>query len=235
MTKTKVALIVGAGSGLGAALARRFSEATLNVAVVARRQPDLAALAQAIGPSVRPYKCDATQEAEVDGLFRAVEQDLGELAVVVHNVGVFSRKSILESTVQEVETSWRGACLSGFLVGRAAARVMVPRGEGVVLFTGATGSLRGSALFQNSAMAKSGVRTLSQSMARELGPKGVHVAHVVIDGGINRGGQGSAAADAEADSKLQPDEIAEAYFQLFAQKRSAWTQELDLRPWKERF
>jgi NAD(P)-dependent dehydrogenase (short-subunit alcohol dehydrogenase family) len=233
MTETKAALIVGAGSGLGAALARRFSGAGLSVAVAARHQPDLAAVAEAMGPSVRPYRCDATREAEVDALFRAVEQDLGKLAVVVHNVGVFSRKSILESTVEDVETSWRGACLSGFLTGRAAARVMVPRGEGVVLFTGATGSLRGSALFQNSAMAKSAVRTLSQSMARELGPKGVHVAHVVIDGGIDRGGNGSASAD--SDPKLQPDDIAEAYFQLFAQKRSAWTQELDLRTWKERF
>ena len=233
MKETKVALIVGAGSGLGAALARRFAGAGLSVAIAARRQPDLAAVAEAMGPNVRPYRCDATQEAEVDGLFRAVEQDLGDLAVVVHNVGVFSRKSILESTVEDVETSWRGACLSGFLTGRAAARVMVPRGEGVVLFTGATGSLRGSALFQNSAMAKSAVRTLSQSMARELGPKGVHVAHVVIDGGIDRGGHGSASAD--ADPKLQPGDIAEAYFQLFAQKRSAWTQELDLRHWKERF
>jgi NAD(P)-dependent dehydrogenase (short-subunit alcohol dehydrogenase family) len=229
----QVALIVGAGSGLGAALARRFSGAGMNVAVAARRQPDLAAIAKAIGPSVYPYACDATQEADVDGLFRTVEQDLGDLAVVVHNVGVFSRKSILESTVEDVERSWRGACLSGFLVGRAAARVMVPRGAGVVLFTGATGSLRGAALFQNSAMAKSGVRMLSQSMARELGPKGVHVAHVVIDGGIDRGGHGSNPA--EADSKLQPDDIAEAYFQLFSQKRSAWSQELDLRPYKERF
>jgi NAD(P)-dependent dehydrogenase (short-subunit alcohol dehydrogenase family) len=112
---------------------------------------------------------------------------------------------------------------------------MTPRGKGVVLFTGATGSLRGSALFQNSAIAKFGVRALSQSMARELGPKGVHVAHVVIDGRIARAGQDGSAASAGSDSSLQPDDIAEAYFQLYAQRRSAWTQEIDLRSCKEQF
>lgn len=225
MTETKAALIVGAGPGLGAALARRFAAAGLRVAVAARRRQTVAAIAGTSDAGITPYECDATREAEVDGLVQAVERDLGPLAVVVHNVGAFSRKSILESTVEDVEACWRIAALSGFLVGRAAARVMAPRGEGVILFTGATGSLRGSAHFQNSAMAKGAVRALSQSMARELGPKGVHVAHVVIDGRIGP----------ETETSLHPDDIAEAYHHLFAQKRSAWTQELDLRPSSERF
>jgi NAD(P)-dependent dehydrogenase (short-subunit alcohol dehydrogenase family) len=235
MSDNKVALIVGVGPGLGAALARRFSDAGLTVAVAARDLAALTSLASTIGPNVHAYRCDATDEAQVDQIFESVERDLGELDVVIHNAGAFSRKSILESTKEDVEACWRITALAGFFVGRAAARLMVERGHGTILFTGATGSIRGSALFQNSAIGKFGLRALAQSMARELQPKGVHVAHVIIDGAIDSERLRSILSDRSPDSFLQADEIAEAYYQLHLQRRGAWSQELDLRSWKETF
>ncbi len=232
MTKD-VALIVGVGPGLGAALARRFAQGGLAVAVAARRVDALSELAREIGG--RAYACDATEEDSVSQLFAAVERDLGRPTVVVYNAGAFSPGSVLEINAAEFERCWRALCLGGFLVGQCAARGMVEAGRGTILLTGATASLRGGARFANLAVGKFGLRALAQSMARELGPKGVHVAHIVIDGQIRSERYVELAKERPADGLLDPDAIAEAYWHLHMQPRSAWTLEIDVRPWVEKF
>jgi NAD(P)-dependent dehydrogenase (short-subunit alcohol dehydrogenase family) len=228
-----VALIVGVGPGLGAALARRFAQGGLAVAVAARRVDALNELAREIGG--RAYACDATEEDSVGQLFTAVERDLGRPTVVVYNAGAFSPGSVLEINAAEFERCWRALCLGGFLVGQRAARGMVEAGRGTILLTGATASLRGGARFANLAVGKFGLRALAQSMARELGPKGVHVAHIVIDGQIRSERYAELEKQRPADGLLDPDAIAEAYWHLHMQTRSAWTLEIDLRPWVEKF
>jgi NAD(P)-dependent dehydrogenase (short-subunit alcohol dehydrogenase family) len=222
--KKPVAIIVGVGPGLGAALARRFAAEGMAVALAARKAEKLKDLARETGG--RAYGCDATSESDVDALFAQVGRELGPPQLVVFNAGGFVRKPIAELEAAEVEAVWRSSCLGGFLVGRAAARAMLPAGSGTILFTGATAALRGAAQFAAFAIGKFGLRALAQSMARELGPRGLHVAHVVIDGGIGE--------DAEM-SKLRPAHIAEVYWHLHRQERSAWALEVDLRPWTERF
>ncbi len=239
----EVALIVGAGPGLGFALARRFARAEMNVALAARHADKLQAMAAeccGIAHSARAYACDATLESDVDALMRQVAAELGEPHLVVYNAGAFAPGSIVETSVEEFERCWRVGCLGGFLVGRAAARVMAARAAaggagGTILFTGATASLRGSAGFHNLAVGKFGLRALAQSMARELQPKGIHVAHVVIDGRIRSRIAEEHGDRDTADTMLDPDAIAETYHQLHHQPRSAWTQEVDLRPWVEKF
>lgn len=218
------ALVVGVGPGLGAALARRFATGGLKVAVAARRPERLAVLAEEVGG--RAYGCDVGDDAAVTALFRQVAGELGPPALVAFNAGAFLRQPVVEMTAAEFERCWRASAFGGFLVGREAARAMLPAGSGSILFTGATASLRGGANFAAFAAGKFGLRAVAQSMARELGPQGIHVAHVIIDGQIG---------EAERDAKLHPDAIAEAYWQLHQQPRSAWTQELDLRPWAEKF
>ena len=218
------ALVVGVGPGLGAALARRFSHEGMAVAIAARRVDKLSDLAKETGG--RAYACDATSEISVDDLFAAVERDLGLPRLVVFNASAFTRKPVVELTPAEIESAWRASCLGGFLVGRAAARAMLPKGPGTILLTGATASLRGSANFAAFAIGKFGLRALAQSMARELGPQGIHVAHVIVDGGIGENAE---------ESRLAPDAIAGSYWHLHSQPKSAWTLELDLRPWVEKF
>lgn len=240
MGQPEVALIVGGGAGLGFALARRFARAEMNVAIAARNAERLATLAtgcSGITHQCRAYACDATDDEQVETLFRQVDMELGGPNLVVYNAGAFVRKSVLDTSAEEFEHCWRVGCLGGFLVGRAAARRMVARVErggagGTIIFTGATASLRGSALFVNLAVGKFGLRALAQSLARELQPKGVHIVHVVIDGVIR---PHSEVEHKEVDSLLDPDAIAEAYFQLHRQHRSAWSLEVDLRPWVEKF
>lgn len=231
MPGKETALVVGVGPGLGAALARRFAGEGLRVAVAAREASRLSDLAEEIGG--RAYGCDATSEEQVTALFRRVGEELGPPDLVVYNAGAYAPKTVLETEAAEFERCWRVGCLGGFLVGRAAARAMLDKGgdraAGTILFTGATASLRGAARFANLAVGKFGLRALAQSMARELGPRGIHVAHVVIDGRIAPSGAGN------RDDQLQPDAIAEVYWQLHRQPRNAWTQELDLRPWVEKF
>jgi NAD(P)-dependent dehydrogenase (short-subunit alcohol dehydrogenase family) len=223
-TNKAVALVIGVGPGLGAALARRFAREKMSVALAARRVDKLKDFARETGG--RAYACDATSEISVDDLFTAVERDLGVPRLVVFNAGGFVRKPVVELGADELEACWRACCLGGFLVGRAAARAMLPKGPGTILFTGATAALRGSANFAAFAIGKFGLRALAQSMARELGPQGIHVGHVIIDGAIG--------GNAE-ESRLSPDAIAENYWLLHQQPKSAWTLELDLRPWVEKF
>ncbi len=229
MSENGIALIVGVGPGLGAALGRRFAAAGMAVALASRDAGHLSAIAgevAASGAAAHAYSADATDEGAVEALFDQVERDLGPIAAAVYNASGRVRKSILELTADEIEQSWRSSCLGGFLVGRAAARRMVPRESGTILFTGATASVKGYAGSASFAIGKFGLRALAQSMARELGPKGIHVAHVVIDGGIG---------EEEGDTRLRPDAIAETYYQLHAQARSAWAHEIDVRPWVEKF
>ena len=236
MSDREVAVIVGVGPGLGFALVRRFARAGMAVALAARSKERLEQLlAGEPVEHAKVYACDATDKAAVDRLFTEVEQDLGAPEVVVFNAGAFRPGGILEIEPGEFEQCWRIGCLAGFLVGQAAARRMVAQGHGTILFTGATAALRGSARFANLAVPKFGLRALAQSMARELGPQGVHVGHVIIDGQILSERYAQLEAERGPDSLLEPDAIAEMYYQLHAQPRSAWTLELDLRPWSEKF
>jgi NAD(P)-dependent dehydrogenase (short-subunit alcohol dehydrogenase family) len=227
MTEAEVAVVVGAGPGLGNALVQRFAEAGIAVAAVSRRGivPEL----QQRSGVVRGYACDATMGDQVKTMFARVMAELGPPDVTVFNVGTWDRAGILEISDELFMRAWRTGCFGGFLVGRAAAEAMVPRGRGTIIFTGATGSVRGGAGFAAFAVPKFGLRALAQSMARELGPKGVHVAHVIVDGMIEQEG------GAPQEGVLKPSEIAEAYYHLCRQKRSAWTHEIDLRPSIEKF
>jgi NAD(P)-dependent dehydrogenase (short-subunit alcohol dehydrogenase family) len=236
--KSDTAVIVGAGPGLGSALARRFARAGMKVAVARRSADQLAPLVKELGRNASAYACDATDEPAVRQLFTSVTADLGTPALVVYNAGAFVRKGVLDTSAEEFERCWRVGCLGGFLVGREAARAMLMRNtehKGTIIFTGATASLRGGALFQNLAVGKFGLRALAQSMARELQPQGVHVAHVVIDGQIEGERPGHRAAERGKDSVLDPAAIAETYYQLHRQPRSAWSLEIDLRPYVEKF
>lgn len=243
MSEGGIALVVGVGPGLGAALARTFARAGMDVAVAARDEARLAPLVRELGkirPGARAYGCDATDEAAVARLFARLKADAGEPDVVVYNAGAFVRKAVLDIEPGEFERCWRALCLGGFLVGRAAARGMVARAKaggvgGTILFTGATAALRGGPEFANLAVGKFGLRALAQSMARELGPQGVHVAHVIVDGQIASERYAELAKERPPDALLDAEAIAENYLHLHRQHRSAWTQELDLRPWVERF
>lgn len=243
MEHPKLAVIVGAGPGLGRALARRFGAAEMNVALAARdlgRLENLSVECAGIGRGARAYACDATREDDVEAFFEQVRADYGDPDVVVYNAGAYVQRSLLETTVHEFESCWRTGCLGGFLVGRAAARAMLARLDqggpgGTILFTGATASLRGSAGFHNLAVGKFGLRALAQSMARELHPLGIHVCHVVIDGRIRPPAVVEHVGCAHGQELLEPEAIAEAYFELHRQAPCAWTHEMDLRPSVEKF
>jgi NAD(P)-dependent dehydrogenase (short-subunit alcohol dehydrogenase family) len=227
---TPVAAIVGVGEGLGYALAKRFAAAGFKVALAARSAERVERLAEAIvetGGKAVAAPADARDERAVMQLFDGLERDHGPVEVAVFNAGSWYRSPIAEMPADVFEEVWRAGCYAGFLVGREAARRMGPRGRGTILFTGATASMRGGAQFAAFAAAKHGLRALAQSMARELGPIGIHVAHVVIDGRIE--------AWSENDLALAPDAIAETYYRIHTQSRSAWTFEADLRPWAEKF
>lgn len=227
-----VALVVGAGPGLGMALARRFAEGGFAVAIASR---DRARLDASAGNGIHPYACDAGDAASVAALFDAIARDHGDPSLVVYNASAMVRGSVLDLDPAEVERAWRISCLGALHVGQQAARRMVTTGKGTILFTGATAALRGGANFAGFAVGKFGQRALAQSMARDLGPKGIHVAHVIVDGLIAAERNKAFRAEHGPDSALDPAAIAEAYWQLHLQPKSAWTQELDLRPWVEKF
>ncbi|MBL8701079.1 MAG: SDR family NAD(P)-dependent oxidoreductase [Alphaproteobacteria bacterium] len=230
-SEIKTALIVGAGEGLSAALARAFARQGMAVTLAARRVEKLAALCAETG--AHAVACDATQRGDVERVFAGVDSRCGPPDVVVYNASYRVRGSFVDLDPTEVERTLMVSAMGGFLVAQAAARRMVPRRRGAILFTGASASTKGYAQSAPFAMGKFALRGLAQSLARELAPQGVHVAHFVIDGGI-RSGRRPEPADAP-DSLLAPDAIAESYLHVLHQPRSAWTWEIELRPWVERF
>jgi NAD(P)-dependent dehydrogenase (short-subunit alcohol dehydrogenase family) len=242
MTERKAILVVGAGDATGGAIAKRFAREGY-VACVARRNAEklvpLVAQIEAAGGRARAFGCDARIEEQVVELFATIEREVGPLHAVVFNIGANVQFSITETTERVYRKVWEMAALAGFLTGREAAKVMLPRNEGTIIFTGATASLRGRANFSAFASAKFALRALAQSMARELGPKGIHVAHPIIDGAIDtafiRDTFPQLYQLKEQDGILNPEHIADAYWQVHCQPRDCWVHELDLRPWSETF
>lgn len=237
-----VCLVVGAGDGVGGAIAKAFAAEGYEVCVTrrARNIEQLEALAESIraaGGKARAYGVDARDEDEMIGLIDHIEADVGPLEVVVFNIGANVRFNLVDTTTRVFQKVWEMACFAGFLTAREAARVMVPRGRGTILFTGATASVRGRQGFSAFASAKHGLRAVAQAAARELGPQGVHVAHIVVDGAIDGVFARTNIADREErlaqDGILKPEAIAETYVAIHKQHRSAWTHELDVRPWTE--
>jgi NAD(P)-dependent dehydrogenase (short-subunit alcohol dehydrogenase family) len=244
--KPGVALVIGAGDATGGAIARRFAREGLTVCVTRRnadRLEPLLARIRADGGVAHGFGSDARDEDAVVALVEQIESTIGPITVLVFNIGANAPSSILQETARRFTKIWEMACLSGFLNAREVARRMVARAgeghKGTILFTGATASLRGSANFAAFAGAKHALRALAQSMARELGPQGIHVAHVVIDGAIDtafiRDNFPERYARKAQDGILNPDHIADQYWMLHRQPRDAWTHELDLRPWIEKF
>lgn len=242
MEKSGTCLIVGAGDDTGAAVARAFAREGLTVCLVRRERhaEKLEALAQSIrdaGHGAVAMPADARDEDAMTALVDRIEADHGPLQVTVFNIGANVRFSVTETTARVYRKVWEMAAFAGFLTGREAARVMAPRGRGTIIFTGATASLRGGAGYSAFAGAKHALRALAQSMARELGPRNIHVAHVIVDGAIDsnfiRENLPDVDSKREEDAILNPDHIAQNYVMLHKQPRSAWTHELDLRPWKE--
>jgi NAD(P)-dependent dehydrogenase (short-subunit alcohol dehydrogenase family) len=235
-----VALVIGAGDATGGAIARRFAREGYTACVTRRQADKLAPLVeriQAEGGQAHGFGSDARDEAAVIELVAQIERDIGPIEVMVFNIGANVRFSVTDTTERVYRKVWEMAALAGFLTGREAAKAMLPRARGTILFTGATASLRGAAGFSAFAGAKHALRALAQSMARELGPQGIHVAHVVIDGAIDTRfiaeNFPERYALKEQDGILNPEDIAETYWQLHRQPRSAWTFEMDLRPWSE--
>jgi NAD(P)-dependent dehydrogenase (short-subunit alcohol dehydrogenase family) len=225
------ALIVGAGSGLSAALARVLANEGIKVALAARSTGDLADLAREIGAST--FNCDASKRADVDKLFADLDGGFGSPEIVIYNASYRTRGPVAELDPAEVEKTLMISAYGGFLVAQQAVKRMLPKGRGVIVLTGASAGVKGYAQSAPFAMGKFALRGLAQSMARELHPQGIHVAHVVIDGGI-KSARRPEPADKPA-SLLDPDGIAASYLQLIHQPRSAWAWELELRPWVERF
>ena len=240
MSSRKAVLVVGAGDATGGAIARRFAREGL-VACVTRRSVDklepLVTRIRAEGGEAHGFASDARKEVDMQTLVSYVEREIAPIEVAVFNVGAHVRSPITEMTEQVYRKTWETGALAGFLLGREAARVMLGRGRGTIIFTGATASMRGSAGFAAFAGAKHALRALAQSMARELGPQGIHVAHVVIDGAIDTRFIAENFPERYAKKAeggiVDPEAIAENYWRLHAQPRNAWTHELDLRPWNE--
>lgn len=232
-----VLLVAGAGDGLGRAVALRFAREGYAVALAARDAKRLTALAIETGG--RAFTADLTRESDVVALFEGVESGVGPIDAVAFVAATRVQAPFAELSLEDFELSWRQGCLAGFLVAREAARRMLPRGRGTVIFTGSSASISGRAEFAAFAAAKGGLRFLAQSMARELGPKGIHVATVLIDGAIDSRMMWreyrSRMEKLGPDGAVHPDAAAEAYWQLHRQPRNAWSFEIDLRPWQQAF
>jgi NAD(P)-dependent dehydrogenase (short-subunit alcohol dehydrogenase family) len=241
MADKEIAVIVGAGSGLSGSLARLFASEGMTVAMAARDTGKLASICEETG--AKAYTCDAADGDQVDALFDAVTADLGTPDIVVYNASARARGPITEVDRADVLNAVMVSCYAGFLVGQKAAQLMVPRGSGTILFTGASASVKGYPQSAPFAMGKFGLRGLAQAMARELSPQNIHIGHFVIDGGISKGADDPRAtrslADGQdgpvSDSLLDPDAIARTYLDVHRQHRSAWTWEVELRPWVEKF
>jgi NAD(P)-dependent dehydrogenase (short-subunit alcohol dehydrogenase family) len=231
MPQYRTALIVGAGSGLSASLARLFAKSGMTIALAARSTAKLEGLAAETGASV--FACDATQPADVETLFAGMESAHGAPDVVVYNASFRTRGPFVDLEPADVEKAIAVSAFGGFLVAQQAARRMLPKEQGAILFTGASASVKGYAQSVPFAMGKFALRGLAQALARELQPRGIHIAHFVIDGGI-RSDRRPASPD-KPDALLDPDAIAQSYLHVLQQPRSAWTWELELRPWVESF
>ncbi|KAA1171310.1 SDR family oxidoreductase [Marinobacter salinexigens] len=240
--KQHVAVVIGAGDATGGAIAKRFAREGYTVVATRRHEDALIPLVQEIeelGGKAFGLGCDARDENAMCALFSKIEDEIGAIGVLVFNIGANVRFPITETTGRVYRKVWEMAAFAGFLAGREAARAMLPRGRGTIIFTGATASLRGGSGFSAFSGAKFALRALAQSMARELGPQGIHVAHSIIDGAIDtafiRDNFPERYALKEKGGILNPDHIAEHYWQLHQQPRDSWTHELDLRPWMETF
>jgi NAD(P)-dependent dehydrogenase (short-subunit alcohol dehydrogenase family) len=242
----EVAVIIGAGDAIGATVGRRFAQGGYTVCLVRRSLEKAAPHVESIiaaGGQAHAFSVDARDEAAMVTLFETIERDIGPIAVCLFNAGANTRAGALETSGTLFQRVWQLACFAGFVTGREAARHMLPRGRGTILFTGATASLRGGAGFAAFAAAKAGLRATAQSLAREFGPQGLHVAHLVIDGGVDSPAihqrrlarLGPDAPPPEAGSLIALETVAEAYWTLHAQPRDGWTHELDLRPSVERW
>tara|TARA_R110001592_G_scaffold65407_2_gene200723 strand:- start:309 stop:1049 length:741 start_codon:yes stop_codon:yes gene_type:complete len=241
-SRRPVTVVIGAGDATGGAIAKRFAREGFAVVATRRNaealQP-LRAEIEAEGGVVHALGCDARKEEAMVGLFEFIERDIGPVAVVVFNIGANVMFSITETTARVYQKVWEMAAFAGFLTGREAAKVMLPRNKGTIIFTGATASLRGASGFSAFASAKFALRALAQSMARELGPQGIHVAHSIIDGAIDTAFIKDNFPDKYASKAqagiLDPEHIAEQYWQIHRQAKDCWTHEFDLRPWQETF
>ncbi len=238
--RAKAAVLVGAGDAIGAAVARRFAHGGYHVCIGRRHAPKSQALIAELaakGATASAYSLDARSETQVQALFKKIEDEIGDIEVSLFNAGSNVNKPLVETGSELFLKAWQLACLGGFLVGREAAKYMTARGRGTILFTGATASLRGGRGFAAFASAKFGLRALAQSMARELGPKNIHVAHLIIDAAVDSPAihqrmkaRGVDAATMPPDSLTKTGSIADAYWYLHQQSRDAWTHEIDLRP-----
>ena len=236
----KTAVIVGAGDAIGSAITRKFAQRGLTVCALRRNGDKLSPLVDELrgqGYKAHGISCDARKEEQITECFATIEKDIGEIEVVVFNIGANVPMGILETDSRKFFKIWEMACFAGFLSGREAARYMTKRGRGTILFTGATASVRGASGFAAFASAKHGLRALAQSMARELGPQNIHVAHIVIDAAVDTqwimDNIPQAAELKQKDGIVSPDDLANNYVMLYDQPRNAWTFELDLRPWIE--
>jgi NAD(P)-dependent dehydrogenase (short-subunit alcohol dehydrogenase family) len=242
VSEKRAVLVVGAGDATGGAIARRFAREGYIACVTRRSAEKLAGLVERIrgeGGVAHPFGSDARREEEVIRLIAQIERDVAPIEVAVFNIGANVHFNVTETTERVYRKVWEMGALAGFLVGREVTKAMLPRGRGTILFTGATASVRGSAGFCAFAGAKHALRSFAQSLAREVGPQGIHVAHVIIDGAIDTQFIAENFPDRYAlkaqDGILSPDAIAENYWHLHRQPRSAWTHELDLRPWMEQW
>jgi NAD(P)-dependent dehydrogenase (short-subunit alcohol dehydrogenase family) len=234
----KVAAVVGVGPGLGAAIARRFSREGYAVALMARDEDKLSEVRQEIedeGGTAAAYATDATDPSSVEQAFGKLREELGDPEVLVYNAGAFQMGGILEVSPEQFDFCFKANCAGAFYAAQQVLPAMAEAGRGTVLLTGATASMRGSAKFAALATGKFGLRALAQSMAREFGPQGVHVGHIIIDGQINTPRVREMAPDRDDSTMLSPDAIAETYWQLHTQDPTAWTLEIDLRPSVESF
>ncbi|MFC3150052.1 SDR family NAD(P)-dependent oxidoreductase [Litoribrevibacter euphylliae] len=242
LQETKVALVVGAGDAIGSAIAKEFATKGYTVCMARRSEAPVVEYARQLqtdGYLAHGFALDARKEEDVEALFQHIEQVIGAIDVVVFNIGANVPMSILDTSAKKFFKIWEMACFAGFLVGREAARVMTQRKRGTILFTGATASLRGGAIFGAFASAKHGLRALAQSMARELGPKNIHVAHVVVDAAVEtqwiRDNHPDYSKLSAKEGIVQPADLAKNYVMLHEQPRNAWTFELDVRPWVEKW
>jgi NAD(P)-dependent dehydrogenase (short-subunit alcohol dehydrogenase family) len=234
----RVAAVLGAGPGLGAAVARRFARGGFAVALIARKEESVSGVREEIegnGGAALYASADATDPASVEVAFGQVRDKIGDPEVFVYNAGAFQMGGVLEVDSRRFDECFKANCAGAFYAAQQVLPAMIESGRGTILFTGATASLRGSARFSALAVGKFGLRALAQSMAREFGPQGIHVAHVIIDGQINTPRMREMSPDREYHTMLSPDAIAETYWQLHTQDRTAWTLELDLRPSAESF